>query len=262
MEAIKLILGKVPEALVSAVMVNGSLITLTYLLIWKVFKKRLYNWRIQLNEKANAEQIKFELKNAVLIFLVGAFSSSTIFYLNLLGYNKIYMNIADHGLLWGIICFFLIWVIDDAWFYWIHRLLHHRSIYRYVHAVHHRSIDVTPFSSMSFHVVEGFLLSAWIFPVSFFIPLYMPALGVFQFWGLFNNIKGHLGYELYPANFNRSWLRFFTASTHHNMHHSKFKGNYGLHFRFWDKICGTEFRDYKTTFDRVQARKQKRLLAQ
>ena len=27
--------------------------------------------------------------------------------------------------------------IEDTWHYWVHRLLHHRSIYKYVHKVHH-----------------------------------------------------------------------------------------------------------------------------
>jgi Delta7-sterol 5-desaturase len=196
------------------------------------------------------------LRNALFVFLVGAISSSVVFYLSSLGYTKFYQSSTTHTLWWGIACFVLIWIIDDTWFYWVHRFLHHPSIYRYVHAVHHHSIDVTPFSSMSFHVVEGFLLTAWIFPVSFLLPIYIPALGAFQIWGLFNNIKAHLGYELYPATFNRSWLRFFSTSTHHNLHHSKFKGNYGLHFRFWDRLCGTEFKDYETLFDQVQARKR------
>jgi sterol desaturase/sphingolipid hydroxylase (fatty acid hydroxylase superfamily) len=40
------------------------------------------------------------------------------------------------------------------------------------------------------------------------------------------------------------------------MHHSKFDGNYGVHFRFWDKLLGTEFKDYEAQFDKIQARKQ------
>jgi sterol desaturase/sphingolipid hydroxylase (fatty acid hydroxylase superfamily) len=259
MGAIETILSNVPKAFGAALIQNGSIITLIYFIVWKLFKNQLQNWRIQIHPKADAKQIRFELRNAIFVFLVGAFSSSLILYMNSLGYNKIYTNVADHGLVWGIACFFVMWVIDDAWFYWTHRLLHHPSIYRYIHAVHHHSIDVTPFTSMSFHVVEAFLLSSWIFPVSFMMPLYVPALGALQMLGLLNNIKAHIGYELYPASFNRSWLRFLTASTHHNTHHTKFKGNYGLHFRFWDKICGTEFRDYELTFDQVQARKQKNL---
>ena len=32
---------------------------------------------------------------------------------------------------------FLCLVIEDTWHYFIHQLLHHRSIYKYVHKVHH-----------------------------------------------------------------------------------------------------------------------------
>lgn len=33
-----------------------------------------------------------------------------------------------------IVLFFL---FEDFWFYWVHRALHHPSIYKYVHKVHH-----------------------------------------------------------------------------------------------------------------------------
>ena len=28
-------------------------------------------------------------------------------------------------------------ILEDTWHYWVHQLLHHRSIYKYVHKVHH-----------------------------------------------------------------------------------------------------------------------------
>ena len=28
-------------------------------------------------------------------------------------------------------------IIEDTWQYWFHRLLHHKSIYKYVHKIHH-----------------------------------------------------------------------------------------------------------------------------
>jgi hypothetical protein len=40
------------------------------------------------------------------------------------------------------------------------------------------------------------------------------------------------------------------------MHHSKFKGNYGVHFRIWDRLSGTEFKEYEAEFDKVQERKK------
>lgn len=45
------------------------------------------------------------------------------------------------------------------------------------------------------------------------------------------------------------------TSTHHNIHHSKFNGNYGLYFRFWDKMMGTEHPDYVKKYDEIQKRR-------
>lgn len=255
MELMQQIFTDVARAYGSALLMNGTSIILAYLLVWQIFKKPLQRWRIQLKQRADFEQIKEEIKNALLVFLVGALSAGTVLYLNRWGYSKIYTDFSAQSLWWNVGCFFVMWLIDDTWFYWMHRLLHAKQLYRHVHQVHHYSIDVTPFTSMSFHVLEAFLLSAWFFPAALLMPIYAPALGVLQLFGLFNNIKSHLGYELYPAWVNNGPLRFLVTSTHHNMHHSKFQGNYGLHFRFWDWLCDTEFKDYSDTFAEVKARK-------
>ncbi|MFX8727494.1 sterol desaturase family protein, partial [Acinetobacter baumannii] len=86
------------------------------------------------------------------------------------------------------------------------------------------------------------------FPVAFLMPIYIPILGIVQLYGLLNNIKAHLGYEFYPRWWNKTWLRYLTTSTHHNMHHSRFKGNYAVHFTIWDKLMSTEFKNYEQEF--------------
>jgi sterol desaturase/sphingolipid hydroxylase (fatty acid hydroxylase superfamily) len=132
-------------------------------------------------------------------------------------------------------------VLNDAWFYGWHRLLHHPRVYRFVHNVHHKSVDVNPFSSYSFHAVEGFLLGAWVIPAALLVPMPIAALGVMQVIGLGNNVMSHLGYEIFPA-----WLRrtppfcWMNSATFHSAHHTSLKGNYGLFFRVWDKLLGTE----------------------
>ena len=35
-------------------------------------------------------------------------------------------------------------VLHDAWFYWTHRLLHWRPLYRHVHHIHHRCAPPCP----------------------------------------------------------------------------------------------------------------------
>ncbi len=257
MEVLKSILQLIPEGIISGLALNGTLIVLAYFLVWKKYKERLRNWRIQLKEKVNNTQIRRELKNSLYTLLVGASFSAVVIYLSTLGYTKIYIDITEYNLFYSIFGFFILLIIDDTWFYWIHRLLHHPRLYRFVHREHHKSIDTNPFTSMSFHFLEPLLLSLLILPVSFVFPIYAPVLLALQVWGILDNIKAHLGYELYPSWWNRGTFRFMTSSTHHNMHHSKFKGNYGLHFRFWDRLTGTEFVDYEREYDKIQERKNK-----
>jgi len=256
MEALSQILKTVPTQFISGLLLNGGLITLTFFLVWKKFRHRLRNFKIQLQERFNQKQLKRELKNSLVTLLIAALYSSLVTYLGTQGYTRVYLDYESHSPLWAIFGFFIILLIDDAWFYWMHRLLHHPKLYRYVHRVHHESIDVNPFTSMSFHWIEAALLTLWILPASLIMPIYAPVLGLVQVWGLFDNLKGHMGYEFFPSYFNRSWLRFMTTSTHHSMHHSQFNGNYSVHFRFWDRLLGTEFKGYEAEFEAIQQRKK------
>lgn len=256
MQALKEIIYSLPKDILSGALLSVSLISLTYFIFYKRYKTHFKNWRIQVKERVDAKQLKGEIKNSIAVFIVGALFSSIVLYLNSKGYTKIYTKFSDHHPIFGIGCFFFLLVIDDAWFYWVHRLLHHPKLFPYIHIVHHKSVDVNPFTSVSFHWLEPFLLTLWIFPMVFIFPIYAPMLGLVQLWGLLENIKSHLGYEIYPASFNKGCLKFMTTSTHHNMHHSKFKGNYGVHFRIWDKLFGTEFKDYEATYDAIQHRKK------
>ena len=48
MDALKQILLNLPQGFISGLMLNGTVILLAYFLVWKKFKTRLQNWRIQL----------------------------------------------------------------------------------------------------------------------------------------------------------------------------------------------------------------------
>jgi sterol desaturase/sphingolipid hydroxylase (fatty acid hydroxylase superfamily) len=47
-------------------------------------------------------------------------------------------------------------LIEDFVFYWSHRLLHHESIYNYIHKIHHEYINVVSISSEFAHPLEFF----------------------------------------------------------------------------------------------------------
>jgi Fatty acid hydroxylase superfamily len=59
----------------------------------------------------------------------------------------------------------------------------------------------------------------------------------------------HLGYEFLPRCLLRiPLLRWINTSTFHNLHHTSFKGNYALMFRFWDRVLGTELTEIVQTW--------------
>jgi sterol desaturase/sphingolipid hydroxylase (fatty acid hydroxylase superfamily) len=148
MEILKETLKQIPSSFAQS-MSNYVIVVLVYLVVWKLFKKQFQGRRIQQKETANARQIKAELLNSLFSLLVGVSFVLVIYSLKSLGYTKIYTNISEYPKFFAYSGFFIFLLIDDTWFYWIHRLLHHPKIFRYVHKVHHNSIDVNPFTSLS-----------------------------------------------------------------------------------------------------------------
>jgi Delta7-sterol 5-desaturase len=225
------------------------IVGLAFLVFWRWGEKRFRGARIQAKRRVDGKQIVSEVKNTLLMLLL---SSPLTFVVSLLyasGHTRLTIDASTIG--WPTIAatFVGLLIFNDAWFYFWHRLLHHPKLFRHVHAVHHKSVDVNPFSSYSFHWFEGLILGAWILPVALLVPMYLPMLGVLHGVGLVNNLMAHLGYEFFPRWLLRvPLLRWINTSTFHNLHHTAFKGNYALMFRFWDRVLGTELPNYEQTF--------------
>ena len=46
-------------------------------------------------------------------------------------------------------------VVHDTWFYWTHRLMHHRRLFKLFHRVHHESTNPTPWAAYCFAPLEA-----------------------------------------------------------------------------------------------------------
>lgn len=96
-------------------------------------------------------------------------------------------------------------VFTDYGIYWVHRTLHHPSIYKYVHKPHHKWLSMscfslqypsliipstvpTPFASHAFHPLDGYLQSVPYHLFIFIFPLHRWLyLGLFvfvNFWSI------------------------------------------------------------------------------
>lgn len=131
--------------------------------------------------------------------------------------------------------------IHDTYFYWTHRWMHHPALFRAMHLTHHRSRQPTPWAAFSFHPWEA-IISAWILPaVAFFVPIHVGAVMFLLIFMTLCSVVNHAGWEIVPAQWMRGPIgREFITASHHNVHHTNYGANFGLYFRFWDKVMSTD----------------------
>jgi ferredoxin-NADP reductase/sterol desaturase/sphingolipid hydroxylase (fatty acid hydroxylase superfamily) len=227
-----------------------------FFIFWIVGKKYFKKIRIQETERANLHHFKHDLGFSASTFLIFAIMDVCFLYLESKGYTRIYFDINEYGYLWLGLSFFIVLFIDDMFFYWSHRAMHTPSLYKFFHKVHHESTDPSPLTAFAFHPSEAVVEYIVAFVLPFLLPLNFGLIIAWQIFSMLNNVLGHLGYEIYPKGWVKfPILKFKTASTHHNMHHQLFNGNYALYFTWWDKWMGTEFKDYEARHEQIFERK-------
>jgi lathosterol oxidase len=212
-------------------------------LYWLLWTRRPRSWeKRRLQEiKENSQNIKTEIKWSIvssLIFSPGVALAMTIINN---GYTRVYTNPLEYGYLYLPISLLVYLFLHDTYFYWTHLWLHNPKIYRRFHRIHHQSIKPTPWTSFCFDPLES-IMQAVIIPIMLLIiPIHTSMLILLLILMTVFGVINHLGYEVYP----RSWMKGFWAEhwitpSHHTLHHHKFNCNYGLYFRFWDKVMGTD----------------------
>ena len=157
------------------------------------------------------------------------------------GWTRIYSQAEDYPLWYLPISVLLYLLVHDSWFYWTHRWMHQPRLFKIAHAVHHASRPPTAWAAMSFHPWEA-LTGAIVIPaLVFMIPIHVGALGVVLSVMTVMGVTNHMGWEIFPRIVVNGPLgNWLITATHHQRHHAEYRGNYGLYFRFWDRICGTD----------------------
>jgi sterol desaturase/sphingolipid hydroxylase (fatty acid hydroxylase superfamily) len=160
-----------------------------------------------------------------------------------------------HGFATGFLYLAAMMVGQDAYFYWTHRAMHHRALFRWFHKVHHQSITPTPFAAYAFNISEAIVQA--LFVVLWVILLPTPQLVVMTFMVamILRNTWGHAGYEIHPAGLlDHPIFGKLTTTLHHDLHHSgSLTYNYGLWFTWWDRWMGTEHPHYRERYRALTA---------
>lgn len=157
------------------------------------------------------------------------------------GWTRIYTDLHDWPLWYAPLSVLIYLLAHDTWFYWTHRLMHRPAIFRIAHAVHHESRPPTAWAAMSFHPWEAISGAILIPALMFLIPIHIGALGVVMLIATIMGVTNHMGWEMFPKSWINGWFgRHIISASHHEAHHRQYNCNYGLYFRFWDKLCGTD----------------------
>ncbi|MEZ4905104.1 MAG: sterol desaturase family protein [Spirosomataceae bacterium] len=192
-------------------------------------------------------EIRLSLLTSFMFALIGT-AMLIAWQLNL---TLIYLNFSEYPIWWFIVSILIVLFLHESYYYWLHRWMHHPRIYKWVHKAHHDSITTSAWTSFSFHPIESVLQAIFLPILLFIIPIHYYAIGIILLIMTTTSVINHLNTELYPRDFHRHWFgRWWIGATHHSLHHSQFKYNFGLYFTFWDKWAGTESPDYEPLFEK------------
>lgn len=216
--------------------VAGFAFLLFYILLYPRNKSSKLQTKLPTHQDYLRE-IGFSIATILLFGLIPVF---IVFNPAVRPYTTLYKEIKDMGWTWYFLAYPVMLIMHDTWFYWIHRLMHLPGLYKWFHAVHHRSINPSPWAAYAFHPLEA-VFEIGIFVVFLFtIPVHRTHIFIFFLFSIIYNVYGHLGWELYSKKFQDSSLgRWINTSTAHNAHHRYFTGNFGLYFLLWDRWMGT-----------------------
>ena len=157
------------------------------------------------------------------------------------GWTRIYDDVHARPLWYVPLSILAYLFLHDTWVYWTHRWMHRPAVFKAAHAVHHASRPPTAWAAMAFHPIEAVTGAVAIPLLVLVIPIHVGALGFVLGLMTVMGVTNHMGWEVFPRFMwggpLGGWL--ITAS-HHQRHHEEYGCNYGLYFRFWDRLCGTD----------------------
>ena len=136
---------------------------------------------------------------------------------------------------WFVIWMLLIPMWSGLHFYWVHRLEHHPKLYKHVHAVHHRNVNIGPWSGISNHWYENLLYFSTYF-IHLIVPSHPLHLLFHVYFQQISPVLSHSGFEKLRAGKTDAAR---AGDFFHQLHHRYFECNYGTSEIPFDKWFGT-----------------------
>jgi sterol desaturase/sphingolipid hydroxylase (fatty acid hydroxylase superfamily) len=127
-------------------------------------------------------------------------------------------------------------IVSSVLFYYSHRLLHVRVLYKKIHSIHHQNVQTCAMSGFDAHPVD--ILLSNICPV--LVPIFAFSMhrnfAISFYWmGILNTMIGHLEYKFIYRVFNI----LLGNANFHTVHHLVPTCNFGLKNGILDRSHGT-----------------------
>ncbi len=238
------------DTLIVSFMLISGIVFLRFLLvsgayhfIFLVLFKKRFSERVLSHKKIQRTQIVREIKLAFYsAWIFGGIGIATL-YLWQKGGLKMYESLTAFPIWYIPVSILLYLVLQDTYYYWMHRWMHHSKWLWKVHVAHHKSMTTSVLTAFSFHPVEAFLQAIFLPVFLVFVPMSIVGLFVILFIMTISATINHAGIEIYPkGRLTSLFSKCVIGATHHDLHHKFTKKNYGLYFTFWDIIGGTDFK--------------------
>ena len=133
--------------------------------------------------------------------------------------------------------------LDDFLYYWVHRTLHTRWLYKRIHGWHHRIVTPWAVTGHYMHPVEYVLTGTLALVGPVLVGAHVLTLWLWFAFRQWEAAEGHCGYD-FPWTPTHV-LPFNDGAIHHDVHHARVKGNYAGFLAWTDWVFGTYARGYR-----------------
>jgi len=150
---------------------------------------------------------------------------------------------------------FVSFILEDAYFYVVHRALHYGPLYKYIHKKHHDYAAPIGIAAEYAHPIESMFLGIGTLVGPVLLTRHLFSLWVWLLVRLYQTVEAHSGYN-FPWNPTR-FIPFWGGAIFHDFHHETFTGNFSSTFTYMDWMFGTSKQYYTRKERREKEQSQK-----
>lgn len=218
----------------------------TFWLFYSVLGKKTFSGATSFISAQRRKAIQKEIELSVSSTVFFAIGAAGILSVYDTGGTKLYADIHQYGWWYLGFSFIAVLILQDAYFYFTHRLCHHPWLFKWLHQGHHCSKEPTPWTSFAFDPAEAIIQALFFVGIVFLIPLHFVTLIAVLITMTIWAVLTHLGCRLLPSSSPYGWIgRGLVGPSHHAIHHRKYTMHYGLYFTFWDNVFNTQDPKYQ-----------------